>query len=135
MKNTLQHVDYSHTRNFCQSPQTLHPVCPFSFPNDLGFIILSLWIHHFLFPENLVGEGGNSYVYRGDLPDGRELAVKILKPCLDVLKEFILEIEVITSVHHKNIVSLFGFCFEDNNLMLVYDYLPRGSLEENLHGI
>lgn len=84
--------------------------------------------------ENLVGEGGNSYVYRGDLPDGRELAVKILKPCLDVLKEFILEIEVITSVHHKNIVSLFGFCFENNNLMLVYDYLPRGSLEENLHG-
>ncbi|CAN8264473.1 unnamed protein product [Cochlearia groenlandica] len=84
--------------------------------------------------DNLIGEGGNSYVYRGDLPDGRELAVKILKPCLDVLKEFILEIEVITSVHHKNIVSLFGFCFENNNLMLVYDYLPRGSLEENLHG-
>ncbi|XP_010444316.1 PREDICTED: putative proline-rich receptor-like protein kinase PERK11 isoform X3 [Camelina sativa] len=84
--------------------------------------------------ENLIGEGGNSYVYRGDLPDGRELAVKILKPCLDVLKEFILEIEVITSVHHKNIVSLFGFGFENNNLMLVYDYLPRGSLEENLHG-
>ncbi|KAL1204051.1 Protein kinase STUNTED [Cardamine amara subsp. amara] len=84
--------------------------------------------------ENLIGEGGNSYVYRGDLPDGRELAVKILKPCLDVLKEFILEIEVITSVHHKNIVSLFGFCFENNNLMLVYDYLQRGSLEENLHG-
>ncbi|XP_018440154.1 protein kinase STUNTED isoform X2 [Raphanus sativus] len=84
--------------------------------------------------ENLIGEGGNSYVYRGDLPDGRELAVKLLKPCLDVLKEFKLEIEVITSVNHKNIVSLFGFCFENNNLMLVYDYLPRGSLEENLHG-
>ncbi|CAH8346269.1 unnamed protein product [Eruca vesicaria subsp. sativa] len=84
--------------------------------------------------DNLIGEGGNSYVYRGDLSDGRELAVKVLKPCLDVLKEFILEIEVITSVHHKNIVSLFGFCFENNNLMLVYDYVPRGSLEENLHG-
>ncbi|KAG2301058.1 hypothetical protein Bca52824_029709 [Brassica carinata] len=84
--------------------------------------------------DNLIGEGGNSYVYRGDLPDGRELAVKLLKPCLDVLKEFKLEIEVITSVNHKNIVSLFGFCFENNNLMLVYDYLPRGSLEENLHG-
>lgn len=88
-----------------------------------------------LFPDNLIGEGGNSYVYRGDLSDGRELAVKALKPCLDVLKEFILEIEVVTSVHHKNIVSLFGFCFENNNLMLVYDYVPRGSLEENLHGI
>ncbi|CAN6983295.1 unnamed protein product [Brassica oleracea var. botrytis] len=84
--------------------------------------------------DNLIGEGGNSYVYRGDLSDGRELAVKVLKPCLDVLKEFILEIEVVTSVHHKNIVSLFGFCFENNNLMLVYDYVPRGSLEENLHG-
>ncbi|CAH8342600.1 unnamed protein product [Eruca vesicaria subsp. sativa] len=84
--------------------------------------------------DNLIGEGGNSYVYKGDLPDGRELAVKVLKPCLDVLKEFKLEIEVITSVNHKNIVSLFGFCFENNNLMLVYDYLPRGSLEENLHG-
>ncbi|KAG2327032.1 hypothetical protein Bca52824_009760 [Brassica carinata] len=83
---------------------------------------------------NLIGEGGNSYVYRGDLSDGRELAVKVLKPCLDVLKEFTLEIEVITSVHHKNIVSLFGFCFENNNLVLVYDYVPRGSLEENLHG-
>lgn len=88
-----------------------------------------------MFPDNLIGEGGNSYVYRGDLSDGRELAVKVLKPCLDVLKEFILEIEVVTSVHHKNIVSLFGFCFENNNLMLVYDYVPRGSLEENLHGI
>ncbi|KAJ0228664.1 Protein kinase domain-containing protein, partial [Hirschfeldia incana] len=84
--------------------------------------------------DKLIGEGGNSYVYRGDLSDGRELAVKVLKPCLDVVKEFILEIEVITSVHHKNIVSLFGFCFENNNLMLVYDYVPRGSLEENLHG-
>ncbi|XP_009130425.1 proline-rich receptor-like protein kinase PERK13 isoform X1 [Brassica rapa] len=84
--------------------------------------------------DNLIGEGGNSYVYRGDLPDGRELAVKLLKPCLDVMKEFKQEIEVITSVNHKNIVSLFGFCFENNNLMLVYDYLSRGSLEENLHG-
>ncbi|KAJ4897322.1 Protein kinase protein with adenine nucleotide alpha hydrolases-like domain [Raphanus sativus] len=84
--------------------------------------------------DSLIGEGGNSYVYKGDLSDGRELAVKVLKPCLDVLKEFILEIEVITSVHHKNIVSLFGFCFENNNLMLVYDYVSRGSLEENLHG-
>ncbi|KAF8118489.1 hypothetical protein N665_0005s0246 [Sinapis alba] len=84
--------------------------------------------------DNLIGEGGNSYVYRGGLSDGRELAVKVLKPCLDVLKEFTLEIEVITSVHHKNIVSLFGFCFENNNLMLLYDYVSRGSLEENLHG-
>ncbi|RVW14417.1 putative proline-rich receptor-like protein kinase PERK11 [Vitis vinifera] len=60
--------------------------------------------------------------------------VKILKQSGDVLKEFVLEIEIITTLHHKNIISLFGFCFEDNNLLLVYDFLSRGSLEENLHG-
>ncbi|XP_057490498.1 protein kinase STUNTED-like [Actinidia eriantha] len=84
-------------------------------------------------PENLIGKGGSSKVYRGCLPDGKELAVKILKPSEDVLKEFVLEIEIITAVHHENIISLFGFCFEDGNLHLVYDFLSRGSLEENLH--
>ncbi|XP_043716902.1 uncharacterized protein LOC122664926 [Telopea speciosissima] len=84
--------------------------------------------------DNLVGKGGSSQVYRGHLPDGKELAVKILKPSEDVLKEFVLEIEIITTLNHNNIVSLFGFCFEDNNLLLVYDFFSRGSLEENLHG-
>ncbi|PSS00119.1 Receptor-like serine/threonine-protein kinase [Actinidia chinensis var. chinensis] len=85
-------------------------------------------------PENLIGKGGSSKVYRGCLPDGKELAVKILKPSEDVLKEFVLEIEIITAIRHKNIISLFGLCFEDGNLHLVYDFLSRGSLEENLHG-
>ncbi|KAL9393462.1 hypothetical protein Peur_012747 [Populus x canadensis] len=85
-------------------------------------------------PENMIGKGGSSHVYKGCLPDGKELAVKILKPSEDVLKEFIAEIEMITTLHHKNIISLFGFCFEQNKLLLVYDLLSRGSLEENLHG-
>lgn len=83
----------------------------------------------------MIGKGGNSHVYRGCLPDGRELAVKILKTSEDVLKEFVLEIEIITALHHENIISLFGFCFEDNKLLLVYDLLSRGSLEDNLHGM
>ncbi|XP_057729038.1 protein kinase STUNTED [Arachis stenosperma] len=85
-------------------------------------------------PENLIGKGGSSEVYRGCLPDGQELAVKILKPSDEVLKEFLLEIEIITTLNHKNIISLLGFCFENGNLLLVYDLLSRGSLEENLHG-
>ncbi|KAJ0976839.1 hypothetical protein J5N97_012313 [Dioscorea zingiberensis] len=85
-------------------------------------------------PENLAGRGGSSRVYKGCLSDGRELAVKILKPSEDALKEFTSEIEIITSLQHKNIISLFGFCFENNNLILVYDFLSRGSLEECLHG-
>lgn len=86
------------------------------------------------FSENIVGKGGHSHVYKGCLPDGKQLAVKILKPSEDVVKEFVLEIEIVTTLHHKNIISLFGFCFEDNKLLLVYEFLSRGSLEENLHG-
>ena len=44
----------------------------------------------------MIGKGGSSKVYRGCLPDGKELAVKILKQFEDVLKEFILEIEIIS---------------------------------------
>ncbi|KAI3821315.1 hypothetical protein L1987_08880 [Smallanthus sonchifolius] len=84
-------------------------------------------------PENMIGKGGSSKVYKGCIPDDKEIAVKILKSSEDVLKEFVLEIEIITALHHQNIISLFGFCFEDNNLLLVYDFLSRGSLEDNLH--
>lgn len=82
-----------------------------------------------------MGRGGSSQVYRGRLSDGKELAVKILKPSDDVVKEFASEIDIITTLNHKNIISLLGFCYEDNKLALVYDFLERGSLEENLHGM
>ncbi|KAM3305894.1 putative receptor-like serine/threonine-protein kinase isoform X1 [Capsicum chacoense] len=84
--------------------------------------------------ENIIGKGGSSQVFKGCLPDGKELAVKILKQSEDAVREFVLEIEIIIALSHKNIISLFGFCFEDNRLLLVYDFLSRGSLEENLHG-
>ncbi|KAG6424850.1 hypothetical protein SASPL_115270 [Salvia splendens] len=85
-------------------------------------------------PENLIGKGGSCRVYRGCLPGGQELAVKILKPSEDILKQFVSEIEIISSSHHKNIISLVGFCFEENKLLLVYNILSRGSLADNLHG-
>lgn len=74
-------------------------------------------------------------MYKGCLPDGKELAVKIFKPSEVVVKQFLSEIETITTLHHKHIISLLGFCIEDNNILLVYDLLSRGSLEDNLHGI
>ncbi|KAL3829767.1 hypothetical protein ACJIZ3_018569 [Penstemon smallii] len=85
-------------------------------------------------PENLIGKGGSSMVYRGHLPGGKELAVKVLNPSEDVLKHFVSEIEIITPLQHKNLISLVGFCFEEDKLLLVYNLLSRGSLEENLHG-
>ena len=60
--------------------------------------------------------------------------MKILKQTEDILSDFVAEIEIIITLHHKNVISLVGFCFEDNNILLVYNYLSRGSLEENLHG-
>ncbi|KAI5409943.1 hypothetical protein KIW84_055414 [Lathyrus oleraceus] len=84
--------------------------------------------------NNLVGKGGSSDVYRGCLPEGKELAVKILKPSENVVKEFAQEVEIVTTLHHKNTISLSGFCLDENHLLLVYDFLSRGSLEENLHG-
>lgn len=85
--------------------------------------------------EFIVGQGGTSQVYRGLLEDGKELAVKILKYSDEVLKEFVSEIEILSSLNHKNVISLIGFCFKNDELLLVYEYLQRGSLEEMLHGV
>ncbi|GJN28698.1 hypothetical protein PR202_gb16855 [Eleusine coracana subsp. coracana] len=85
-------------------------------------------------PECIVGQGGTSQVYRGYLADGGELAVKILKYSDEVLKEFVSEIEIVSSLNHKNVISLIGFCFKNDDLLLVYEYLQKGSLEEMLHG-
>ncbi|GMP63443.1 hypothetical protein CsSME_00025135 [Camellia sinensis var. sinensis] len=48
--------------------------------------------------------------------------------------EFKSEIELLSRVHHKNIVSLVGFCFEQDEQMLVYEYIPNGTLRESLLG-
>lgn len=86
-------------------------------------------------PANIIGKGGTCKVYKGCLPDGKELAFKALRCSDNLMSGFISEIEIITNLHHRNILSLYGFCFENNHLVLVYDLLTRGSLDENLHGI
>lgn len=85
--------------------------------------------------DKLIGRGGSSWVYKGCLSDGKQLAVKILKPSEGAIKELVSEIEILTTLRHKNIVSLICFCFNKDHLILVYDFLSRGSLEETLHGI
>ncbi|KAG2615165.1 hypothetical protein PVAP13_3NG073390 [Panicum virgatum] len=84
-------------------------------------------------PDRLVGKGCAGRVYRGCTEEGKELAVKVLKSSDNVAKDFISEIETLCCVEHKNAMSLVGFCIDGGKLMLVYDYMPRGSLEEMLH--
>lgn len=85
--------------------------------------------------DKLIGKGGTSRVYKANFQEGRDLAVKMLKPSNAALTEFMCEVEITSVLRHTNIISLAGFCFENKSLILVYDYLPNGSLEEILHGM
>ncbi|XP_027357084.1 serine/threonine-protein kinase CDG1-like [Abrus precatorius] len=84
--------------------------------------------------ENLIGKGGSNRVYKGILPDGKPIAVKVLQSSKVALKDFAREVEIISSLKHKSITPLLGICVDDSAFISVYDYCPKGSLEENLHG-
>ncbi|KAL6867519.1 hypothetical protein ACP4OV_015543 [Aristida adscensionis] len=84
--------------------------------------------------ENLIGNGGNSRVYRGSLACGQQVAIKLSKASAEASKDFLREVDIITKLQHPRIVPLVGVCVEGPNLISVYSYLPRGSLEDNLHG-
>ncbi|XP_072971140.1 proline-rich receptor-like protein kinase PERK15 [Typha angustifolia] len=86
-------------------------------------------------PTNLIGEGGFGCVYEGTLPDGRPVAVKQLKFGSEQgEREFKAEVETISRVHHRHLVSLVGYCIADHHRLLVYEFLPNKTLEHHLHG-
>lgn len=62
------------------------------------------------------------------------MAVKVLKPYKQAWTDFSLEVDVVCSIKHKHITPLNGVCVEGIHLISVYDFFPKGSLEENLHG-
>ncbi|XP_050223421.1 proline-rich receptor-like protein kinase PERK9 [Mercurialis annua] len=85
--------------------------------------------------QNLLGEGGFGSVYKGSLPDGREVAVKQLKVGGGQgEREFKAEVEIISRIHHRHLVSLVGYCISDNRRLLVYDYVSNNTLHFHLHG-
>ncbi|KAL0337406.1 UNVERIFIED_CONTAM: Proline-rich receptor-like protein kinase PERK1 [Sesamum calycinum] len=84
---------------------------------------------------NLLGQGGFGYVHRGVLPNGKEVAVKQLKAGSGQgEREFQAEVEIISRVHHKHLVSLVGYCSTGTQRMLVYEFVPNNTLEFHLHG-
>ncbi|CAA2934347.1 proline-rich receptor kinase PERK1 [Olea europaea subsp. europaea] len=84
---------------------------------------------------NLLGQGGFGFVHKGILPDGKEVAVKSLKSGSGQgEREFQAEVEIISRVHHRHLVSLIGYFVADAQRMLVYEYVPNGTLEFHLHG-
>ncbi|KAL0702789.1 hypothetical protein Bca4012_058911 [Brassica carinata] len=85
--------------------------------------------------SNLLGQGGFGYVHKGVLPSGKEVAVKSLKSGSGQgEREFQAEVDIISRVHHRYLVSLVGYCIADAQRMLVYEFVPNKTLEYHLHG-
>ncbi|CAL9199198.1 unnamed protein product [Musa hybrid cultivar] len=94
-------------------------------------------------PDSLLGEGGFGYVYKGWIDEqsfsatkpgcGMVVAVKKLKPeSFQGHKEWLTEVDYLGQLHHPNLVKLIGYCSEGDSKLLVYEFMPKGSLENHL---
>ncbi|XP_073289179.1 probable LRR receptor-like serine/threonine-protein kinase At1g06840 [Primulina huaijiensis] len=80
-----------------------------------------------------IGQGGYGKVYKGALADSGVVAIKRAQQgSLQGDKEFYTEIEMLSRLHHRNLVSLVGYCDEKEEQMLVYEFMPNGSLHDLL---
>ncbi|KAF4360880.1 hypothetical protein CsatB_018886 [Cannabis sativa] len=94
-------------------------------------------------PDSLLGEGGFGFVFKGWIDEhtytavkpgsGIVVAVKKLKPeGFQGHKEWLTEVNYLGQLHHPNLVKLIGYCVEGENRLLVYEFMPKGSLENHL---
>ncbi|MCD7472093.1 hypothetical protein HAX54_013028 [Datura stramonium] len=86
--------------------------------------------------SRVLGEGGFGRVYSGVLDDGMKVAVKVLKrDDQQGGREFLAEVEMLSRLHHRNLVKLIGICLEERSRCLLYELIPNGSVESHLHGV
>lgn len=109
---------------------------------SFGFNDLKVATRNFR-PDSVLGEGGFGCVFKGWIDEhsfkaarpgtGMVIAVKRLnQEGLQGHKEWLAEINYLGQLHHPNLVKLVGYCLEDEHRMLVYEFMPRGSLENHL---
>ncbi|XP_023750137.2 mitogen-activated protein kinase 8 [Lactuca sativa] len=117
-------------------------------PSTSSSIEFSQPCRHFKFPELLlatnnfdktlvIGHGGFGKVYKGNIINGSCVIVSAIKR-LDSMSsqgatEFWAEVEMLSKLRHCHLVSLFGYCNHENEMILVYEYMPNGTLEDHLH--
>ncbi|VAH53087.1 unnamed protein product [Triticum turgidum subsp. durum] len=85
--------------------------------------------------RNLIGVGGFGNVYKGVLVDGTPVAVmRAMRASQQGLPEFQTEIVVLSGIRHRHLVSLIGYCNEQAEMILVYEYMEKGTLRSHLYG-
>lgn len=102
-----------------------------------GFTYRELCIATGMFNSaNKIGEGGFGKVFKGRLETGEIVAIKQLNhEGLQGSQEFIIEILMLSLLHHPNLMSLKGYCTAGDEKLLVYEYMPKGSLEDHLFDV
>ncbi|XXG88696.1 hypothetical protein AAC387_Pa12g0878 [Persea americana] len=106
---------------------------------DFGNRIISVHVlrkltHNFS-SENEIGRGGFGTVYKGIFDDGTVVAIKRMEASVinnQALNEFQAEIEVLSKVRHRHLVSLLAYFIEGSERLLVYEYMPQGALSRHL---
>jgi hypothetical protein len=86
---------------------------------------------------NELGRGSYGFVYKAVLSDGRQVAVKRANAATIIHtnnRDFEMELEILCKIRHCNIVNLLGYCSEMGERLLIYEYMPHGTLHDHLHG-
>lgn len=100
----------------------------------IPFVVLQDATNHFD-EQMVIGVGGFGKVYKAVMQDGSKLAVKRgNQKSHQGLREFRTEIELLSGLRHRHLVSLIGYCDEHNEMILVYEYMEKGTLKSHLYG-